>query len=300
MAATVFNDKIFADIVLQQVVDMLAPLNAFSTDISSAARAKGDSVTVSLYGNTVTTTFTQATDVYEQSGGTVSAVTVTLDHRKITPVALTAQQLIDSSAANRMEAFAVQMAQSTASAVLQDVLSVLTVTNFGAPTTTSSANFKLDALVALRIALNSKLCPSMGRNVIVNSGVEAGLFSDTNIVLATNRGNGDTINKGTIGPLIGFDNIFTSTVFPSNSISLIGVACGKSGVAVAMRQIGDVLPDEEYAAVEVVEDPVSGIAMTYSRHWSRAQGIWFMNMHALYGFSKAVTKQVHLVCTATT
>lgn len=297
--STTFNDKIFADTVLQQVIDLLAPLRAFSTDISSAAKAKGDAVIVPLFGTITTTTFTQATDVYEQAGGGITAVTVTLDHRKITPVDLTVQQLIDSSAANKMDQFAYQMAASCASMVLTDILSVFTVTNFGAPTTTASANFKVDALAALRIALNAKNCPKMGRSLIIDDGVEAGLLSDTNLLYANQQGSSRTLDEGEFGRKMGFD-IFSTTIFPTNSISLIGVACGKAGVAVAMRQIGDTLPGEEYAAVEVVEDAASGIGMTYSRHWSRAQGKWFLNMHALYGFSKAVTKQVQLVCTATT
>lgn len=298
--STTFNDKIFADAVLQQVVDLLAPLNAFSTDFSLAARQKGDSVTVPLFGNVTTTTFTQAADVMEQTGGAVTAVTVTLNARKITPVDLTTAQLMDSSAANKMDAFAYQMAQSCASTVLQDILSVLTVSNFGAPTTTASANFKLDAIVALRVALNAKNCPKMGRSIIIDDGVEVGLFSDNNVLLATNRGHGRTINQGDFGELVGFENIYTTSVFPLNSISLIGVACGKAGVGVAFRQVGDVLPDEEYAAVERVENAEAGIGMTYTRHWSRAQAKWFLNMQSLYGYAKAVTKHVHLVCTATT
>ncbi len=40
--------------------------------------------------------------------------------------------------------------------------------------------------------------------------------------------------------------------------------------------------------------------MLYSRHWSRAQAKWFLNLQCLYGYSKAVTLQGHIVCTATT
>ena len=297
--STVFNDKIFADLAFQQVVNLLAPLRAFTTDISSAAKAKGDTIVCQLFDSVTATTFTQATDVFEQTGGTVSAVTLSLDKRIITPVDLTTAQLMESTGANKMDAFAYQMASATATRILQDVFSVFTVSSFGAPVTTASASFKLDALVALRAALTSKLCPKAGRSLIIDDGVEAGLLGDTSFTQAQLRGSDRTLNEGELGRIMGFD-IYTTTALPSNSISLIGIACGKSGAAVAFRNIADVLPADEYAAVETVTDNESGLSMTYTRHWSRAQGKWFMNFHGLYGFVKAVTTQVHLVCTATT
>lgn len=295
---TTFNDKLYADEILQQVVDMLAPLRAFSTDFSPVTKNPGDTVTVGLFGAITTTTFTQATDVMEQTGGLVSAVTITLNSRKITPVDLTTQQLADSSNAGKMDAFAYQMAQSAASMVLTDIMSAFTVANFGAPTTTASANFKLDAITAIRVALNAKLCPKMNRSLIIDDGVESGILSDTNLVLALNRGNGGTINEGDLGRILGFD-VITMTNFPLNAVSLIGVACGKGAMAVAFRGLDSLLPDGEFEAKEVITDPATGLSFLYTRHWSRAQAKWFLNMQALYGYTKAVTKQAHLVCTAT-
>ena len=297
--ATLFNDKLFAENFFQQVVEMLAPLRAFSTDFPSITKSAGDTVIVPLYGATTATTFTQATDVMEQTGGLITAVTVTVNSRKITPVDITSQQLADSSGANNLDAFAYQMAQSTAAMIMSDIFSAFTVTNYGAPTTTASANFKLDAITALRVALNGKKCPKNGRSIIVDDAVEAGIFSDTNLVLALNRGNASTINEGDIGRVLGFD-VISTTALPLNAISMIGIACGKGALAVAFRNVGDLLPDEEYAAKEVVTDSATGLSMLLTRHWSRAQAKWFLNAQALYGYSKAVTLQGHIVCTATT
>lgn len=296
---TTFNDKLFASELFQQVVDMLAPLRAFSTDFSSVSGNAGDAIIVPLYGAVTATTFTQATDVMEQTGGLITAVTVTINSRKIAAVDLTTGQLADSSGARNMDAFGYQLAQSTASMIMSDIFSAFSVTNYGAPTTTASANFKLDAITALRVALNAKKCPKAGRTIIVDDVVETGIFSDTNLVLALNRGNGGTINEGDVGRVLGFD-IITTTALPLNSISMIGIACGKGALAVAFRNVGDLLPDEEYAAKEVVSDPATGLTMLYTRHWSRAQAKWFLNMQALYGYSKAVTLQGHIICTATT
>lgn len=299
LCVTTFNDKLYANGILQQVVDMLTPISAFSTDFSGSLGRPGDTLVVPLYGAITSTTFTQATDVMEQTGGTVSAVTLTINARKIVPVDLTTQQLIDSSASNNMDAFQYQMAESLASMVVTDVLSTFTVSNYGAPTTTASANFKLDAITAIRVALNAKLCPKGNRTLIIDDAVEAGIFSDTNIVLALNRGGNQTINEGDIGRLLGF-NIITTTNLGMASISRIGIACGKGAAAVAFRSLGDVYPEEDYAAREVVTHSGTGISLLYTRHWSRPQAKWFLNLQALYGYVKAVTLQGHIVCTATT
>lgn len=297
--ATLFNDKLFATLAFQQVVDAMAPLNAFSTDISSLAGRPGESISVPLFGVATATTFTQAADVMEQSGGSITAVTVTLNARKIVPLDITTQQLADSANAGNYDAFAYQMSAALTQMIFADVLSVFTVTNYGAPTTTASANFKLDAITAARVALNGKKAPKMGRSLILDDACESGLFSDTNVVLATNRGSGETINNGTLGRLLGFD-IYTPTSFPLNAISLIGIAVGKGAAAVAFRSLAGYLPQEEYAAFEVLTDAETGISALYTRHWNRAAAKWFVNMQALYGYSKAITLQGHCICTATT
>ena len=139
----------------------------------------------------------------------------------------------------------------------------------------------------------------MGRSLILDDACEAGLFSDTNVVLATNRGNGSTINEGNLGKLLGFD-IYTPTSFPLNAISLIGIAVSKGAAAVAFRSLDGLLPQDEYAAYEVLTDSETGISALYTRHWNRAAAKWFVNMQALYGYAAAITLQGHCICTATT
>lgn len=297
--ATLFNDRLFATQAFQQVVDMLAPLNAFSTDLSSLAGRQGESITVPLFGTATATTYTQAADVMEGTGGSITAITVTLNARKIVPVDVTTQQLADSANAGNYDAYAQQMSAALSTMIFQDILSMFTVTNFGAPTTTASANFKLDAVLAARVALNNKKCPRANRTLLLDDSVEAGLFSDTNLVLALNRGGNQAINEGDIGRVLGFD-IMTPSAFPLNGISLIGIAVGKGAAAVAFRGLQNLLPEQEYEAFEVLSDSATGISALYTRHWNRAAGKYFMNMQALYGYSKALTLQGHCITTATT
>lgn len=296
---TTFNDTLFGQTVFQQLVDILLPLNIFSTDLSSEVVAPGSAVVVPLFGNVTSTSFVQGASAYEGTGGTISAITVTMDKRYITPVDLTPQQIADSSNARRIDAFGMQLAQATANKLLQDVFSVLTTTNFGAAVlTTASANYSRTQLIEARKQLIS--AGVRGPKAFVgNMAVEGALLNDTNLVLALNRGDNVAIKEGTLGKLFGLD-IYGTDVLPTNSISLIGFCAGQEGVAVAMRNLGNYLPAEEYAAFEQYVDSDSGISMLYTRHWNRSAGKWFINTHVLFGYSAAVTGAVKLFTTPTT
>lgn len=296
--ATTYNDKIFGQKVLQQLNSLLLPIKAFTTDISDELKSQGDAVVVPLYGNTTTTTFTQATDVFEQTGGTISAVTVTLNKRRITPIDLTHQQLLESSAAARPDNFTRQMAKSIAKTVLLDIMSVITTTNFGtAVTTVASASWARAQLIeARKAALDNGIDGDL--SLVMNRGIESALLGDDKITLALNRGDAMAIKEGNLGHLLGMD-LYASSIFPSNSVSLNAFICGKDAIAVAFRRIADVLPDGEFEAMEEITDDETGLSLLYTRHWSRSQGKWFINMHSLYGYSTAVTLALRPFCTAT-
>lgn len=95
-------------------------------------------------------------------------------------------------------------------------------------------------------------------------------------------------------------DIYSSAAFPTNSISMNAFVCGKDAVAVAFRRIADVLPEGEFEAMEEFVDDETGLSLLLTRHWSRAQAKWFINMHCLYGYSAAVTTALKLFHTATT
>lgn len=297
--ATVFNDTLFGQTAFQQLVDLLTPLSAFSTDISSDVKSEGSAVVVPLYGAIATTTFSQGTTVMEQTGGTISAVTVTLDKRRITPLDLTHQQLAESSNAGRWERWAFQLGKSMATRVLTDVWGVLQTTNFGeAIITTASSYYARAQLIAARKALVQAGVRGP-KTFVGNMDIEAALLGDDKLTLALNRGDDRAIKEGDLGRLLGMQ-IYGSDVLPTNSISLTGFCCGAEGIAFAMRNLGDYIPTGDYEAVEQMVDPETGISALYTRHWSRAQGKYFVNLHTLFGYSAAVTNAVKLFTTPTT
>jgi hypothetical protein len=296
---TTFNDTLFGQTIFDQLVEILMPLDIFSTDISSDVVAPGSSVVVPLFGNVTATSFVQGAAAYEGTGGTISAITVTVDKRYITPIDVTPQQLADSSNARKLDQFGGQLANATANQVLQSVFSLITTTNFGAAIiTTASANYARAQLIAARQALLG--AGVRGRKCFVgNLNVEAAMLGDDKITLALNRGDSAAIKEGMLGRLLGMD-IYATDVLPTNSISLNGFCGGSEGIAVAMRNLGNYLPQEEYSAFEQFADPDSGISMLYTRHWNRAAGKWFINTHVLFGHAVAVTNALKVFTTPTT
>jgi len=297
--ATVFNDTIFAQTAFQQLVEILTPIRAFATDISSDVNTQGSAVVVPLFGNATTTTFTQSTTVMEQTGGLLSAITVTLDKRKITPVSLTHQQLAESSNAGRWDKWAYQLGKSMGTTVLADIWSLLTTSNFGsAIITTASANYTKTQLIEARKVL--KQAGARGEYSFVgNMVIEGALLGDTNLVNYFNRGDVSAIKEGDLGRLFGM-NVYASDIIPANSASIVGFACGQDGIAFASRALGQYLPNADFEAIEEMTDPESGLTALYTRHYSRASGTYFANMHMLYGYSVAVTNSLKVFTTPTT
>jgi hypothetical protein len=297
--ATVFNDTIFAQTAFQQLVEILTPIRAFATDISSDVNTQGSAVVVPLFGNATTTTFTQSTTVMEQTGGLLSAITVTLDKRKITPISLTHQQLAESSNAGRWDKWAYQLGKSMGTAVLADIWSLLTTSNFGsAIITTASANYTKSQLIEARKIL--KQAGARGEYSFVgNMVIEGALLGDTNLVNYFNRGDAAAIKEGDLGRLFGM-NVYASDIIPTNSASIVGFACGQDGIAFASRALGQYLPNADFEAIEEMTDPESGLTALYTRHYSRASGTYFSNMHMLYGYSVAVTNALKVFTTPTT
>jgi hypothetical protein len=98
-----FNDSIFAQEALQAFTAALTPLSAFSHSFDRESAAYGSAVYVPRVDALTATTFAGYSDTtfpYEQSGGTINTITVTMDQQFITTVDFTDLQRANSSAAD--------------------------------------------------------------------------------------------------------------------------------------------------------------------------------------------------------
>lgn len=280
-----FNDSIYAQDVLNAFVATLAPLRAFSRDLSGATAAVGNAVYVPRIDAVTATTFNQS---YTGTGGTVNTITVSLDKHRIQTIDLTDVQQLNSSAA-KIENFARQQGIALAKIVLQDIWSVITTTNFGAAVvTTAAANWSKTQVRAMRKQLSQSNVDLSMVSLVLDTETHDSLLGDSTINQAYAYGGAEAIREGRIPRLMGF-NVYESNVIPLNSISLTAFACHPDAIAVAMRNINSVVPDGVYQGLETVTDPASGISMGYRRYYDGGTGKVYASVECLFGYAAGLT-----------
>jgi hypothetical protein len=280
-----FNDGIYAQDVLNAFVATLAPLRAFSRDLSGATAAVGNAVYVPRIDAVTATTFNQS---YTGTGGTVNTITVSLDKHRIQTIDLTDVQQLNSSAA-KIENFARQQGQALAKIVLQDIWSVITTTNFGAAVvTTAASNWSKTQVRALRKQLSQSNVDLSQVSLVLDTETHDALLGDSTINQAYAYGGAEAIREGRIPRLMGF-NVYESNVIPLNSISLTAFACHPDAIAVAMRNINTVVPDGVYQGLETLTDRASGISMGYRRYYDGGTGKVYASVECLFGYAAGLT-----------
>jgi len=292
MATINFDDKIFSQDILNQVIKRVAPLSAFARDFSGETAQIGNAIAVPLVGAATATTFSQASDVYENAGGSVSAVTVTLSENHLVPVDITDLQALNQSPA-RAEIYAVQAASALVNRVFARITSLVTSVNFGAIVTTLTiASWNMTTIRKLRLKLNQRDAQADMRALFIPVEIEDTLLGDTGINAAYAYGGTEAIRDGRVPRLLGMD-VYALNQIPTNAISLIAWAQHRDAIAVAMRLKRPQAPDDLLAYEELV-DPRSGFSFTYRRHYSRGSGKHHINLEALFGMTQAITLNLAL------
>ena len=292
MATINFDDKIFSRDILNQVIKKVAPLRAFARDFSGDAKQVGDAVAVPLIGACTATTFSQAADVYEQSGGAVSAITVTLNENHIVPVDITDLQALNQSPA-KAEVYAVQAAGALANRVFSRITSLVTSTNFGAIVTTlAAASWGVTQVRKLKLTLDQRDANMDNRALFIPVEILDALLGDSAIAAAYAFGNANAIQEGKVPKLLGMD-VYALNNLPLNGISLVAWAQHQDAIAVAMR-LKRPQDTAQLAAYEELVDPETGFSFTYRRHYNPGSGKHHINLEALFGMSAAVTLNLAL------
>lgn len=292
MATIAFDDKIFSQDILNQVRKKLAPLRAFARDFSADAARTGDAIAVPLIGACTATTFSQASDVYEQSGGSVTAITVTLNENHIVPVDITDLQALNHSPA-RAEVYAQQAAAALFNRVFARITSLVTSVNFGAIVTTlAAASWTTTTIRKMKLTLDQRDAMADERSLFIPVEVEEGLLADSAIAATYAYGNSEAIQNGKVNRLYGM-NVYALNQIPLNGISLVAWAQHRDAIAVAMRMKRP-QDTSQLSAYEELVDPDTGFSFTYRRHYNTGSGKYHINLEALFGMTQAVTLNLAL------
>lgn len=289
------NNELVSSAVLNAFVSEIQPILGFSTNISAAIGTRGDTVHVpyvpaaSAAGN-----FSAATG-YERENTTLDKRTVELNKHKYVSWRVTDLEQTKSSAVS-LEMFGMQKGFQLAKAVFQDILSVVTLANFGtAAHVGAAANFDSSDVADIAAACDLAEMPSVPRNLILSSNYFWALAKDSGIKDSSAFGGPEAIREGRIPNLFGF-NLFKSNLVPANSENLVGMAAYPSAVAVAMRYLAPVGGGGD-GIYRAVVDP-SGITLGYREFYDNDLGERVAIMEALYGYSKAEGSAIKRITSA--
>lgn len=284
---TNFDDEIFAQGALEGYTATLFPLSAMSIDWEPSPVPAGDTVLVPLIGTLTATTFGGS---YEVCGGSLSAITVTINKHKHVPIGQSDLTAASSSMA-KLEKFGFQQGVALATLVLQDICTLWTTANFGLATAVSVVDFGVAQIRAGRRLLGIAKAPAANRNMILDIDPFDNLLGISNFLQVNLSGSNETLREGRIGRALGFD-IFESNGLPGTN-SVMGFIGHGSAIAIAMRYLQ---PQEgnKYDIARAVADPDTGAVFGLRAHYSEASGTRFINLEANYGFSVGISNGARL------
>lgn len=291
MAYTNLNIPRLATAALEGFVKELLPLNMFSTSFSpeSVGRGTGNVVLVPLVGALTATTFggTYAITTFAKS-----VITVTVNRHKFVPIGQTDLDAINNSD-SALESFGFQQGAALAQAVLEDILTLVTTSNFSSVTAVAAASLDVPQLRAARLALNQANAPKAGRFAMVDSTGYDGLLSVTNFVQAQMFADNSVLKEGKIMRALGFDFAELNGSFVS-AASVNAFIGHSSAIAIAMRYLAP-QSTTQYDNASAFSDSRTGMTIGLRDFYDPATGTRYVALEANYGYSAGITNAGRII-----
>jgi hypothetical protein len=262
----------------------LQPIRTFASDFSAAASQKGTSVRVT-YIPTQSGATDWAGDYTANTGSSATGVDVLINRHKFVAWPLTDKEL-SLNQLIRIEMFGRQYGYQLGKAVLQDIWSVVTNANYGAPVFTGvSTLFDSDSVVDIDGALDAFFWPDMDRKLILNNLYYNSLIKDPAVKQAQAIGMAGVdapLQSGHLPNLLGIE-VFESMLVPGNSENLVGFAAMPDAMAVAMRYLEPQEGNLYYQAAPVTNE--SGMVIGFRDFYDNKSGTRYQALECNYGFT---------------
>lgn len=247
----------------------ILPLTMFATIFRNVQLQGTDIVAVPYYplDTSASTDFVPANGYVFDKDTNTQSKQITVNKRKYQPMAFTSAELARLPMLNA-ELLGTLKGQKLAYDVIQDVLSIVTLANYGAAVFTGLATtFDSDDVIDIRKAIEDIPWPETGRGLMVQTAYDAALLKDTSFKAAYAFGSAEAIRTGRLPNILGF-NYAASPVIPANAQNLVGFAAYMSAILFASSPIE---PSEDVkhqlTDYQVVTDPDgTGISFEY-RQW---------------------------------
>ncbi len=280
------NGTLISQAALEAFTGSFAPMNAFTTDFDPAPASKSETIHVPYVPAASAATDFVAANGYTRQDSTVQKKTITLNKHKFVSWYVTDVEAAKSPVLS-LERFGAQKGYQLAKAVFQDVLSSVTLANFGAAAFTGVAGtFDYADVVDIKAACDSADMPSQPRSLVLASGHYNALLKDT-VVKDLSVYGINSNQTGRVGRLAGFD-LFDSTLVPANAQNLVGFACYPSSIIVAMRYLNPAGGGGD-GVYRPVADSNTGITLGYREFYDNDLGTRVAVLECFYGFSVGET-----------
>jgi hypothetical protein len=260
----------------------LMPVSSLSTNFGPQPSDKGDTVRVPLVG-APTGSSDFAGDYTANADSTVTTIPVTLNRHKFKTVHVTAREASET-AMDVLDTLVETAAQQLAQDVLLDIMSVITLGNFGAPIPAVAAtNFDYKKVLNIREECGKVKMPASPRSLVLDSGHYTNLLADDVVAKSFNMNlSAPGVTEGLIKRLAGFDLHETVVIPADHAEKLVGFAVHPSAIAVAMRYLQ---PVADYQQAGAVTDPQTGMTFGYLRFTDTRANKVFVTIECLYGFT---------------
>ena len=285
------------DVILQVVIKDFArrtmPLRLFSTVFENVPLEGTNKVQVPFYDLDTT-----ASRSWSAGTGYTKVGNTTTDNREITvgsgatdgdrlfqDMSFTSEEVARQPYLKTLELAQLKV-DKLASDLVADVLSVITVANFGASAKISpAASFDSDDIADLVTAC--KLWPEMGRGLVLDTAYHVNCLKDPAFKSALAAASDLAIKEGRLFPrVMGFNYAENPTV-PTNSENLVGFAVFQSAILVATAPVPPVQEVRNSGTTySVVTDPTSGVAFEYRAFGDNTLDTAVNVVEVSYGWAK--------------
>ncbi len=236
------NPALAIDIISQHALKAfnatILALSSFSLDLSADAIDVGSKIKFAWTPSGATVTDFDAGDGYVTEEPTQLPKELDINKNKYVGFHYTDDQLATLTML-RLEDVGAKYGAALAEAVLADIWGLVTAANFPRviPAAIDADDFDSDDVLDIGKQCTTLHWPKLGRNMIINEDYYTALCKDPAVKNASAVGGTEAIRQGKVPNLGTFENIYESTVIPTNGENLIGFAVNTDAIGVAFRAV---------------------------------------------------------------
>lgn len=284
------TSDIIAQATLPALLPGLARLQTFSTDFSAEVATSGETVVTRKPGTFSASTW-NATDKYQSSNATTSAISVTMGDPSYVQVEFTPKEAAKVGFDRLRQIFIEPMAHAVVKSMTENALSKIVHDggdlDANAILLANASDFDRADVVAVAKKMSSNNLAETGRSLHLGVDLFYSLIADNTVAQAFSIGGSEVIRNNAVGTLHGL-SVYESQqiayqVYKTDKSTLKGVAATQSAFMVVSR--APAIQASTYADVALATDPNTGFTFAISSWYNHEEGLHKLRAEWLFGTS---------------